>query len=215
MLLKRSLPFLVAVLIGLILFLIMQLMIKPDTSLLQKSGDNSYLNFVRVKLNEQQAKTKDRQLPKEPQPPEPPPQSPELEVSQSSVSQRVQPMAMNLPSLDMPLNSGSGPFIGVPGSMGGGMSAFDSDVIPVVQVPPAYPRNAKQARIEGFVTMNVTIRPDGSVSNVKVVKAQPKRLFDKAAMAAMLRWKFRPKIVDGQPVAQRAEQTIEFKLGNS
>ena len=95
------------------------------------------------------------------------------------------------------------------------MSAFDTDVIPLVQIRPAYPRSAKQARIEGYVTMSVTIRPDGTVSDVEVIKAEPRRLFDKSAKSAMLRWKFRPKIVDGQPVSQQAEQTIEFKLGKS
>ena len=63
--------------------------------------------------------------------------------------------------------------------------------------------------------MAVTIQPDGTVFNVSVIESNPKRLFDKAAIAAMKRWKFRPKIVDGNPVAQRARQTIEFKLGNS
>ncbi|MYF51747.1 MAG: energy transducer TonB, partial [Gammaproteobacteria bacterium] len=50
------------------------------------------------------------------------------------------------------------------------------------------------------------------VSDVKVMESDPPRLFDEAALAAMQRWKFRPKIVDGTPVAQRAKQTIEFVL---
>ena len=85
---------------------------------------------------------------------------------------------------------------------------------PVCRVPPTYPRRAKQAGIEGYVTMVVTIRPDGTVSNASVMEAEPPRLFDEAALAAMRRWKFRPKIVDGTPVAQRARQTIEFTLGS-
>ena len=40
-----------------------------------------------------------------------------------------------------------------------------------------------------------------------------KRQIDKRAIRAMQRWKFRPKIVNGKPEAQRARQTIEFKLG--
>lgn len=63
--------------------------------------------------------------------------------------------------------------------------------------------------------MAVTIRPDGTVFNVSVIESNPKRLFDKAAMDAMKRWKFRPKVVDGNPVEQRAKQTIEFKLGGN
>lgn len=199
--------------VGLGLFVLMQIMISPDSTLQRDNSDTESLNFVRVKLNEQQARIKERQLPKESPPPEPPPSTPELEVAQSNQTASPQPLAMNLPNLNMPLSGGDGPFIGAPGAAGGGMSAFDTDVIPLVQVRPAYPRSAKQARIEGYVTMSVTIRPDGTVSNVKVIKAEPRRLFDKSAKAAMMRWKFRPKIVDGQPVSQQAEQTIEFKLG--
>ena len=60
--------------------------------------------------------------------------------------------------------------------------------------------------------MEVLIRPDGTVSNVKVMESNPPRIFDQAAVMAMQRWKFRPKIVDGNAVSQRAKQTIEFTL---
>jgi protein TonB len=61
----------------------------------------------------------------------------------------------------------------------------------------------------------VTIRPDGSVSNAKILESKPKRLFDKSALDAIKRWKFRPKVVNGSPVSQRARQVIEFKLDNA
>jgi len=44
------------------------------------------------------------------------------------------------------------------------------------------------------------------------MESDPPRLFDEAALRAIERWKFRPKIVDGTPVEQRAKQTIEFTL---
>jgi protein TonB len=47
---------------------------------------------------------------------------------------------------------------------------------------------------------------------VEVTESKPPRLFDSAAVQAMQRWKFRPKIVNGQPQSQRAQQTIEFTL---
>ncbi|RDV29242.1 energy transducer TonB [Alteromonas aestuariivivens] len=207
--------FIVATGIGLVLFFLMELMIKPDDELFNKKSDTAYLNFVRVTVSEQSAKQKDRQLPDEPPPPEQPPQTPDVTTSDNAASQSVQPLAMNLPSLDMPLSGGDGPFLGAPGSLTGGVAGFDSDVIPVVQVAPVYPRNAKQAKIEGYVKMSVSIRPDGTVANAKVIESNPRRLFDKAAITAMMRWKFRPKIVDGQPEAQTATQTIEFTLADS
>lgn len=209
---QKLIPVAIAVLVVLALFLFMQFMIKPDQALFEQSDQNASLNFIRVKPNDQNARTKDRSLPDEPPPPEPPPPTPELNVAQDAAPQTATPLAMNLPSLDLPLNQGSGPFIGAPGAATGGIAAFDSDVIPVVQIAPAYPRRAKLAKLQGSVTMDVTIRPDGTVAEAKVVQAKPKKIFDEAAVTAMLRWKFRPKIVDGQPQSQRARQTIEFTL---
>ena len=209
---QKLLPVLVAIVIALCLFLFMLLMIRPDDSLFQQSGDQAALNFIRVKPNDLNAKTKDRRLPDEPPPAEPPPPTPELNVAQGATPQTASPLAMNLPSLNLPMNQGNGPFIGAPGAAGGGIAAFDSDVIPVVQIAPNYPRRAKLAKLQGSVTLAVTIRPDGSVADAEVIEAEPKKIFDEAAVTAMLRWKFRPKIVDGQPQAQRARQTIEFTL---
>ena len=116
-----------------------------------------------------------------------------------------------MPSIGIPISDGKGPYLGTL-SAGQGLAGFDTDVIPLVRIAPVYPRRAKQARIQGWVTLEVLIRPDGTVSNAKVMEADPPRLFNDAAVTAMRRWKFRPKMVDGSPVAQRAKQTIEFKL---
>jgi protein TonB len=50
------------------------------------------------------------------------------------------------------------------------------------------------------------------VANPSVIDSEPPRLFNRDALRAILRWKFKPRIVDGQPVARDAEQTIEFKM---
>ena len=200
----------VAIFAGLSLFYLMQIMIKADSLYERPDKIRTYLNFVRVKQTEE-LRTKERQPPKEPPPPEKPPETPDL----SDQIARFNPsLNMDMPAIGMAVNSGEGPYLGAL-QKGDGLSGFDTDVIPIVQVPPAYPRGPKQAGIEGYVTMAVTIRPDGTVFNVKILESQPKRLFDKAATDAMKRWKFRPKVVDGNPVEQRAKQTIEFKLGRT
>ncbi len=199
-----------AIAIVLVLFLLMQMMIKPDGTILKGESERTYLNFVRVKPSQQNTQTKDRSLPEPPPDTPPPPETPNVEVSSNAKASSPQ-LSMNLPSLNMPLNNADGPFLGAPGS-GGGLAGFDSEVIPVVQVAPVYPRNAKQAKIEGYVTLSINIRPDGSVSRAKVIESKPRRLFDDSAKQAILRWKFRPKIVDGQAVGQDATQTIEFTL---
>ena len=199
----------VAGLVGVLLFILMQLLIAPAGYLKKNASEQTYLNFVRVDKNNEDLKTKKRQPPKEPPPPEAPPQTPQ--VSQEIAVANTQSMNISMPSLGMSINAGTGPFLGSL-KQGQGLASFDTDVIPLVQVPPAYPRKAKLAKIQGYVTMEVTINPDGTVSHAQVTEAKPPRLFDAAAIAAIKRWKFRPKIVDGTPQAQRAKQTIEFKL---
>ena len=197
-----------SVVIGVALFSLMQIMISNDQILEPSDGSRTYLNFVRIEASEE-TRTKERQPPREPPPPENPPDTPDLSNQLTNLNPNLD---MSMPSIGIPINSGDGPFLGAL-QQGNGMAGFDTDVIPVVRVPPAYPRNARQAGIQGFVTMAVTINPDGTVSDVSVLESDPPRLFDQSAMDAMRRWKFRPKIVDGTPVGQRARQTIEFKLG--
>ena len=200
-----------SIIIGLLLFLVMHFLIRSDGMVQKEDSERTYLNFVRVDNSDQDVQTKKRKPPKEPPPPETPPETPEMSQQLANVNANLN---MNMPSIGIPINSGDGPFLGAL-SEGDGLAGFDTDVIPVVRIPPTYPRNAKQAKIQGWVTMSVTINPDGTVSGAKVLESDPPRLFDKAALDAIKRWKFRPKIVNGAPVAQNAKQTIEFKLGGA
>ena len=197
-----------AVGVALSLFALMNGLIRSDGILEKPDRQRAYLNFIRLDPADTRINTKDRRLPEPPPPPEEVPETPDF-------STRIDPLSgnsdMELPTIGLPIDDGSGPYLGTL-TAGQGLAGFDTDAIPVVRIPPVYPRRAKQARIEGWVTMEVLIRPDGSVSDAKVMESAPPRLFDEAALAAMQRWKFRPKIVDGTPVAQRARQTIEFVL---
>ena len=190
-------------------FSAMHFLIRTDGFFEKPDRSRAYLNFIRLDPADDQVQTKDRRLPEPPPPPDETPETPDFSADLDSVSPNL---GMNMPTIAVPVNDGGGPWLGAL-QTGQGLEGFDTDVIPVVRVPPTYPRRAKQAGIEGYVTMVVTIRPDGTVSNASVMEAEPPRLFDEAALAAMRRWKFRPKIVDGTPVAQRARQTIEFTLG--
>jgi periplasmic protein TonB len=208
MLAKYSFSLMAAVVLGLLVFVAMQALIATDGMFAEPNKNHTYLNFVRVDTSKNDINTKDRRLPEPPPPPETPPDVPEMSNQMMANNTNLN---MDMPKIGTQMNGGSGPFLGTL-SAGDGMSGFDTDVIPVVRVPPAYPQRAKQAKLEGSVTMAVTIRPDGSVADVQVLESNPPRLFDQAAIQAMQRWKFRPKIVNGKPEAQRARQTIDFKL---
>ncbi|TBV12305.1 energy transducer TonB [Stutzerimonas kirkiae] len=86
------------------------------------------------------------------------------------------------------------------------------DAVALSQSVPVYPRQARQAKIEGQVTLELLIRPDGSVASARVLSSKPPRLFDSAALDAVKKWKFQPRTVDGVAVEQRARQTITFGL---
>lgn len=80
-------------------------------------------------------------------------------------------------------------------------------------VPPTYPTDAFRSGREGWVEVEFTITADGSVTNAKVANAQPARVFNQAALEAVRRWTFKPRMVDGKPAEEQATRRIEFKLG--
>jgi periplasmic protein TonB len=75
-----------------------------------------------------------------------------------------------------------------------------------------YPTAAMRARQQGWVVVAFTVDPDGGTSDIKVVEAQPRRVFDRAAMDAVERYKFTPAMKDGVAVSSTKQQRIEFKL---
>ncbi|MGO4702325.1 energy transducer TonB [Dyella sp. 2RAB6] len=82
----------------------------------------------------------------------------------------------------------------------------------VKNTAPRYPTAAMRSNQEGWVELAFTITTGGDVSDVKVVDAQPRHVFDRAAIDAVSRWKYQPATQDGTPVASSKRQRIEFKL---
>ena len=78
--------------------------------------------------------------------------------------------------------------------------------------PPDYPPDAVRRRQEGWVEVEFTVSPDGSVTNASVVNANPARVFNAAALSAVGRWQFKPRMENGKPVEERMRRRIEFKF---
>ncbi|HLK62276.1 MAG TPA: TonB family protein [Bryobacteraceae bacterium] len=78
------------------------------------------------------------------------------------------------------------------------------------QPPPKYPPLAKQARIQGVVTLKVLIAEDGTVKSAQLVSGHP--LLAPAALDAVKRWRYLPTLVDGVPVEVESEADVSFKL---
>ena len=80
----------------------------------------------------------------------------------------------------------------------------------ISQVAPVYPPLAKQARIQGEVVLEAVISREGDVTNLRVVSGHP--LLVEAALTAARQWKYRPTLLNGQPVEVVSEVTVPFKL---
>lgn len=82
---------------------------------------------------------------------------------------------------------------------------------PLYRVEPKYTPEARNAHVEGTVTLSTVVEADGSVSRVKVLKGLDPGL-DKNAVAAVSTWKFKPAEKDGKPVAVAAQIEVRFQL---
>ncbi len=114
-----------------------------------------------------------------------------------------------------PVVAGSGSGSGTGPVVSGGLvgdPGKDDEVIPLFKLTPEYPRKAARAGKEGWVKLEFTITRQGNVTDAAVVEAKPRRLFNRAALRAIRKWRFKPKINGGKAVARRATQIIEFTL---
>lgn len=87
---------------------------------------------------------------------------------------------------------------------GGGFSG-DGEYMPIVAIAPEYPRRAAQRGIEGFVTVRFTVTTAGGTRDIEVIDAvdtegRPTTIFNRAAERAAERFRFRPRVIDGEPI---------------
>lgn len=193
--------------VSLMLFFGMHLMVSPQGDVQRQDSRQAVIDFVRLK-KDSRTQLKERRKKEPPKPKKP--QMPDTAVSNQ------QPMAMQsipftAPSIAADLGVSSQSFLG---DATVGMGFGDSDVIPLVRMDATYPRKALSRKIEGYVTARLSINPQGTVDDVDVLDAKPRGVFEREAVKALYKYKFRPKMVDGKPIEQQAVQTIEFNLGD-
>jgi protein TonB len=168
-----------------ILFL-MQGLIATARGELDQSGTRHFVDFVRVQ-REETIQRKDRKPEKPPEPEAPPPDMPQPRtdsVSPSEVSVNIAPVQVEAEV-----------------SIGGlGLEASDGDYLPIVKIAPIYPWKAQTQGIEGYCIVEFTVTTAGTVKDAFVVDAQPKGVFDKASIDAALKFKYRPRVVNGEPI---------------
>ncbi len=187
----------VAVTFGL-LFL-MQFLIATGESAITKPGKKYYLEFVRVKrqeiVNVEEPKPEKPPKPQQPPPDTPPPSQDDVDPNAPAINVR-------------PPSSTTDVSISGPGSL----SYTDGEYLPIVRVAPIYPSRALSRGIEGYVDLEFTVTTAGTVRD-PVVIFSTSSLFNSAAVRAVLKFKYKPRVVDGQPVEVPGVQTrIRFEL---
>ena len=185
--------------ITLSLIFVMHLLIEHAEDAVTKERTKHQLDFVRVKRNES-LNTEDYTPEKPPKPPETPPEVPPQDMD------TVDP---NAPTVNIPAPEVSADVdVGGPG----GMNVAEGDYLPIVRVAPVYPARALSRGIEGYVDMGFTVTTTGTVKDPAVLFSTSS-LFERAATRAVLKFKYKPRVVDGVPVeVPNVKTRITFKI---
>jgi protein TonB len=80
----------------------------------------------------------------------------------------------------------------------------------VNKVTPLYPDIAKRARIQGIVVLQAVISKQGTIENLRVVSGHP--MLTQAALDAVRQWRYRPYLLNGEPVEVETQITVNFNL---
>jgi protein TonB len=176
----------IGVVVTLSLLFLMQVLIATGKQALTKPRDRAKLEFVRVKRNE--ALNVEEFTPeKPPKPPETPPETPPQDLD------NIDPSA---PSINVaPPTVATDTSIGGPG----GMNIAEGDYLPIVRVAPVYPARALSRGLEGYVDLSFTVTTTGTVRD-PIILFSTSSLFERAAVRAVLKFKYKPRVVDGVPV---------------
>ena len=186
-------------LVTLSLLFIMHLLIEFGESAITEEKERHTLEFVRIKRNEN-LNLEDYTPEKPPKPPEVPPEVPPQDID------NIDPSAptINIPPPPVAANVD----IGGPG----GMNIAEGDYLPIVRVAPVYPARALQRGVEGYVDMSFTVTTTGTVKD-PIVMFSTSSLFERAASRAVVKFKYKPRVVDGVPVEVVGVKTrITFKI---
>ncbi len=81
-----------------------------------------------------------------------------------------------------------------------GMSSGDGEYLPIVKVAPIYPRRAQTRGITGYCIVEYTVTKTGSIRDPQPVDCQPQGIFERASVKAAEKFKYKPRVVDGEAI---------------
>ena len=179
----------------------MQALITGGQNALTEAPRGNVLDFIRLK-KEQSLVKKDRkpQKPVKPKTPPPPMQAPQMQQANPNVNAISTSFTADIQSA---------------GGLTGGLNleAGDGDYLPIVKVAPIYPRRAQARGIQGYVIVEFIVTKNGSVRDAVVIEAKPADVFDRAAIDVALKFKYKPRVVDGVAMEVAGVQNkISFEI---
>ena len=177
---------------------LMQYLIASGEKALTDSDDYKFADFVRVEREEtiEQKKPKPKKPPEPDQPPPdiPPPQVDNLDPTGTAISIGS-------------VNVSTGLNIGI-----GGFDNVDGEYLPIVKVAPIYPRRAQQRGLSGFCIVSFTVTKLGTVADAQVIECSSS-LFERASVNAALKFKYKPRVVNGEPIdVPGVKHRISFEI---
>lgn len=184
--------------VAIVLLYVMQLLIATGQKAITEDRSLHFVDFIRVEQKEV-LQTKDRKPEKPPKPQEPPPDAPPPQMDTVEPGQTTINVARPTVTADISIS-------------GTGLTEADGEYLPIVKVAPIYPRRAQSRGLEGYVIVEFTVTKAGTVKDVRVVESSSS-LFESAAVKAAEKFKYKPRIVDGEPVEVYGVQNlIRFEL---
>ncbi|WP_205527186.1 energy transducer TonB [Solimonas sp. K1W22B-7] len=157
------------------------------------------VDFLRLAKNFE-IETRERKPPEMPDRPEAPPEVPVQ-------SQQIQGPVNNNIAINMSLENTTQ----VKANFG--LSSTDGEYLPIVKVAPMYPARAQTQGIEGWVLLKFTVTEAGTVVDPVVLESSPPGVFDEAAKKAVTKFKYKPRVESGRPIAvPNVQHLIRFEL---
>ena len=166
------------------LLFVMQLLIATGRGAITEAKAFRIVDFVRVE-RQSIVETK-KEKPEKPPEPEQAPDMPSPDTLDSFDSSMA--VSMSSPVINASLNIG-----------GVGFGVSDGEYLPIVKVAPIYPSRAASRGLEGYVILEFTVTRAGTVRDVFVVESTSS-IFERAATTAAYKFKYKPRVIDGEPV---------------
>lgn len=177
------------------LFFVMQMLVAGDDEVNLKESDEFRFIDVTQAIEDQEVRREEIEVEKPPEVEA----APEVELELAAVD--------GPSGLDLSMSGANTGSTFDADGLNIGLSS-DGEFLPLVRVPPRYPPRAAERCIGGWVLVEFSVGPEGTILDAFKVDSDPERVFDRAAINAVKKYKYKPRVVDGEPVTVDGVQLI-------